>query len=160
MPENPTTVPLLASEKKIPSKTVPMVSTRIDQSFPPLVVPKITPAQLTFSQLPPAMNPLLASMKLTSHKDKFEGDDCKVQDVPPFVVLRIVPPLPTTQPLFESVKHMPRKALCGSAGIVIQFCPPSVVLSIIPQSPTAIPLFASVKKTSYNQSHSVPPLDC
>ena len=66
---------------------------------------------------------------------------------PPFVVLSIVPFLPTIQPLLISIKATDKNNTEDPLAMFVQFNPASVVFRTVPPSPTAIPLFTSVKTT-------------
>ena len=57
----------------------------------------------------------------------------------PFSVRRIVPPLPTTQPVLASVKKTPRSVWVVPEVWTVQVVPPFSVRTIVPLLPTAKP---------------------
>ena len=77
--------------------------------------------------------------------------------MPPFVVLRIVPLIPTIVPLFASVKDTPTNLSAVPLVCGVHVAPPFMVLRImlskfvpLKRLPTAVPVFESVKATSLN----------
>ena len=68
-----------------------------------------------------------------------------LQSVPPFAVFRIVPFLPTANPVLESMKKTEINSEFEWLTNASQVIPPLIVLRIVPFSPTAYPILSSVK---------------
>src|SRR5450759_163992 len=79
---------------------------------------------------------------------------------------RIVPELPTTQPVFASVKWTSFRYWVVPDVCAVHVVPPLQVFRFVPTQPTTQPVFASVKWTSFRYwvvpdvcaVHVVPPL--
>src|ERR1051326_7827945 len=105
------------------------------QVAPPSVVERIAAGSVPITQ------PVVGFAKWTAVKLRFWATPVTgVQGVaPPSVVLRIVPPCPTAQPVLASTKLTPRRKLVSSFIWGFQVAPPSDVETMAAWSPTAHP---------------------